>query len=315
MKKMLRKLGTALCGVVLLAFSTSSFAACSWWNWWQCYTETRYPIVLAHGFMGFDSILGVIDYWPGIVDRLEEGGATVFVAQVSTVNSSEARGEQLIEQIENFLAISGASKVNLIGHSQGGLDARYVASVRPDLVASITTVGSPHSGGVGALGDSGSNSTIASLLTALGDLISALSGNNNPNNAAAAAHGFTSAGIAAFNANYPIGLPVSPCGSGPAVANVGGHAIRVYSWGGISVLTNVLDPTDIIMGVTSLLVGGQNDGLVTRCDNHLGTVLRDNYRHNHLDLTNMMFGLVPLFESDPKSVFRAHANRLKNAGL
>jgi triacylglycerol lipase len=36
--------------------------------------------------------------------------------------------------------------VNLIGHSHGGLDVRYVAAVRPDLVASVTSVGTPHKG-------------------------------------------------------------------------------------------------------------------------------------------------------------------------
>ncbi len=36
---------------------------------------------------------------------------------------------------------------------------------------------------------------------------------------------------------------------------------------------------------------------------------------NHLDLTNMMFGLTSWFEVNPKSVFRTQANRLKKAGL
>ena len=36
---------------------------------------------------------------------------------------------------------------------------------------------------------------------------------------------------------------------------------------------------------------------------------------NHLDEVNQVLGLVSIFESSPPSVFRAHANRLKNAGL
>lgn len=313
---LIRKTWMVVSCVVLLAFSSSSQAGCSWWNWWKCYTETENPIVLAHGFMGFESILGLIDYWPGIVDRLEDGGATVFVAQVSTMNSSEARGEQLITQIEDFLAISGASKVNIIGHSQGGLDARYVATVRPDLVASITTVGSPHADGIAAaFGGDDPDETVTTLMGVMADLISALSGNANQNNAAAAAEAFSSEAVQAFNANYPIGLPATACGQGDASVNIDGHSIRVYSWGGTGVVTTGVDITDAMMAITANLVGGENDGLVKRCDNHLGTVLRDDYNHNHLDLTNMMFGLAPLFETDPKSVFRAHANRLKNAGL
>lgn len=312
----IRKCSIVLGSAMLLTFSSSSFAGCGWWNWWKCYTQTQHPIVLSHGFMGFDSMLGLIDYWPGIVDRLEDGGATVYVAQVGAMNSSEVRGEQLIAQIENFLAINGGSKVNLIGHSQGGLDARYVATVRPDLVASITTIGSPHKDGVaGAFGDDAPDDSIMALLEVMAGLIQLLSGNASETNAEAAAAMFSATGIAQFNANYPIGLPATDCGQGPESVNIDGHAIRVYSWGGTGILTTGVDPSDALMAITGLLVGGQNDGLVPRCDTHLGRVIRDNYFHNHLDLTNMLFGLAPLVESDPKSIFRAHANRLKKAGL
>jgi len=30
------------------------------------YTQTKNPIVLVHGLLGFDSVLGVYDYWYGI---------------------------------------------------------------------------------------------------------------------------------------------------------------------------------------------------------------------------------------------------------
>lgn len=60
--------------------------------------------------------------------------------------SSEQRGEALLAQIEDIVAQTGKGKVHLIGHSHGGLDVRYVAAVRPDLVASVTTVGTPHKG-------------------------------------------------------------------------------------------------------------------------------------------------------------------------
>ena len=36
---------------------------------------------------------------------------------------------------------------------------------------------------------------------------------------------------------------------------------------------------------------------------------------NHLDEVNQLFGLTSIFETSPVSVFRTHANRLKNAGL
>ena len=39
-----------------------------------------------------------------------------------------------------------APKMAPDGGARGGLDIRYVAGVRPDLVVSITSVGSPHMG-------------------------------------------------------------------------------------------------------------------------------------------------------------------------
>ena len=44
------------------------------------YTKTRYPIVLVHGLFGFDSLLGVYDYWYGIPSALRSGGATAGVS-------------------------------------------------------------------------------------------------------------------------------------------------------------------------------------------------------------------------------------------
>ena len=121
----------------------AAFAFC----WFSCnYTKTKYPIVLAHGALGFDELFGVLDYWYGIPSSLASGGAQVYVASVSQLNSTEVRGEQLLAQVQTVIAVTGKPKVNLVGHSHGGLDVRYVASLRPDLVASVTSVGSPHKG-------------------------------------------------------------------------------------------------------------------------------------------------------------------------
>ena len=72
------------------------------------YTQTRYPIVLVHGLFGFDSALGV-DYFYGIPDALRQGGARVFVAQVSAANSTEVRGEQLLAQAQKLVAEEAVS--------------------------------------------------------------------------------------------------------------------------------------------------------------------------------------------------------------
>src|SRR3546814_17474807 len=87
-----------------------------------------------------------LPYWYGIVSALRRGGATVIAVQVSPLHSSEVRGEQLLARIEEILKQTGAQKVNLIGHSQGALTARYAAAKRPELVASVTSVAGTNHG-------------------------------------------------------------------------------------------------------------------------------------------------------------------------
>jgi hypothetical protein len=51
--------------------------------------------------------------------------------------------ERIVERIEAF---GGGGKVILVGWSLGGVFAREVAKLRPDLVAKVVTLGSPFSG-------------------------------------------------------------------------------------------------------------------------------------------------------------------------
>jgi triacylglycerol lipase len=112
-------------------------------------TVPRHPVVLAHGFLGFDS-LGVPgmrhDYFRGVRGHLEALGCRVHVPRVSPIGSVRRRAEQLAEQ----LASIDAERVNVIAHSMGGLDARYaISKLGMDArVASLTTIGAPHRGTV-----------------------------------------------------------------------------------------------------------------------------------------------------------------------
>jgi triacylglycerol lipase len=282
------------------------------------FTRTRYPIVLAHGLSGFRRLFGVVDYFFGIPSDLQSGGARVFVTQVSAFGSAEQRGEQLLQQVEFIAASTGAGKVNLIGHSQGGLDARYVMAVRPDLIASLTTVATPHLGADLAdfladnLTPGGFNETVlAAFANSLGTVLELFTGTSEPQDAIGALRSLSSDGAAAFNRRFPAGLAATRCGATPSSVN----GIPLYSWAGSSVLTNLFDISDPALGLTSLFYDEDNDGLVGRCSGHFGRVLRDSYSMNHLDEVNQLFGLTSIFETSPVSVFRSHANRLKNAGL
>jgi triacylglycerol lipase len=94
------------------------------------------------------------------------------------------------------------------------------------------------------------------------------------------------------------------------------NGVRYHSYGGTSVLTNVLDVSDAVLGAGALFFGfEQNDGVVGQCSSHWGKVIRDDYPWNHLDEVNQAFGLRGLFSPDPVAMYRVQANRLKMLGL
>ncbi len=109
---------------------------------------TRFPVVLVHGYAGVDSYFGVLDYFYAVRPLLEGLGYSVAVPTTSPIATSERRAQQLAEQLGPALEALQARKVNVIAHSQGGLDARELVSTLgwADRVASITTVATPHGG-------------------------------------------------------------------------------------------------------------------------------------------------------------------------
>ncbi|MDN3640923.1 triacylglycerol lipase [Simiduia curdlanivorans] len=300
--------------------------------------KTKYPIVLVHGLSGFDSILA--DYFYGVKGALRGVGANaVYTPQVTGYESNAARGEELLAYVQQLLAVTGAAKVNLIGHSQGGPTARYVASVRPDLVASVTSVGSPHFGSPVAdlIKDSPLEGPTLAIGNAVGVLLAALSGDTSQQqNAMGSLESLNTQGAKAFNAIHPQGLRTGSCKTTPTYnagswwwpnyvknysVNDGAHqvnGVRYYSWSGIYTPlfdSNVLDLADGLLSVTWLAIGESNDGLVGRCSSHMGKVIRDDYTLNHADEINGMFGLRGLWSSNPVQIYVEHARRLKAAGL
>ena len=313
MKRMLASLALTL-GALSVTAPALAFSS---------YAKTKYPIVFVHGVSGFKNI-GPMEYWNGIPADLQANGATTFVTQVSPFESTEVRGEQMMKQVEEILAITGAAKVNLIGHSHGGPTIRYVGGVLPGKVASLTTVSGVNRGSAFAdlllkasnlpvVGSPGTD-LITSLVNGFGGFLGLVSGETFNNDSYATLQTLSTAGSLAFNSKYPAGIPTTACGEGAYTAN----GIRNYSWSGTGVFTNALDPLDMFFGLTSLAFVGtadwQNDGMVGRCSSHFGRVIRDNYFMNHTDVVNLL-GLVSLLEVNPKTVYRQHANRLKMVGL
>lgn len=291
------------------------------------YTATRYPIILVHGLLGFESILnGFIDYWYKIVPDLRAGGTQVYVAEVSGLNTTEARGEQLVRQIQYVMAVTGAEKVHLIGHSHGGPTIRYAAGVMPDAVASVSTVaglnarGQPLGDLVPIIKGTWVGGIMKSAMEGLAHLIDFLSGKKNvPEDAYKAFGALSTQGMASFNASFPAGVPPEDCSvlDGPEVVN----GIRYYSWTGNTIFTNPRDPMDYVFALTGTAMrvmdpkdGTANDGLVSVCASRLGRQLGI-YKMNHLDEINLFWGIVSPDEVSPVVVYREHANRLMKLGL
>ncbi len=290
------------------------------------YTKTEHPIMLVPGIFAFDTI-AIVDYWYQIPNAIERQGGEVYVAKINAFDSSVGRGEELIAQLEEIKAASGGKikKFNLMGHSQGGMTSRYVMETRPDLVASVTTMHTPHTGSPVAdvVSNAAPPNTVQGTLfkvfaNAVGDLVNLLSDNKKSNADIYAMLGeFNAAGSQQYNATYPHGLPTSHSGNGPSQVTINGQNIKLYSWSGTGHLTTGVDISDALFAITGLAFdkGDDNDGITGRCASHFGKVLRDNYFMNHIDINNHVLGLTSLLETNPKTLFKDHANRLKNAGL
>ena len=107
----------------------------------------RHPVVLLHGVLGFDEIAIAgrkHRYFRNIAEKLADLDAEFHHPRLPAVASVSVRAENLAELVQ---AMPG-SRVNVIAHSMGGLDARFAIS-RLGLdrrVASLVTIGAPHHG-------------------------------------------------------------------------------------------------------------------------------------------------------------------------
>ncbi|WVR03961.1 hypothetical protein IAU60_000960 [Kwoniella sp. DSM 27419] len=116
------------------------------------YRSPQNPVVFCHGLLGFDYLGPAslpplqISHWRGIKEVLDSNGTEVLIARVPATSSIKDRAA-ILEQVisEKF----PGREVNLIGHSMGGLDCRYLISeLQPKAFKpiSLTTISTPHRG-------------------------------------------------------------------------------------------------------------------------------------------------------------------------
>ena len=104
----------------------------------QC--ATKYPLVMLHG-IGFRD-LRYFNYWGRIPKELTRNGAVVYYGHQEAWGTIEENAAFVQHKIEEILAMEHCEKVNIIAHSKGGLDARYLITHlhMEQQVASLTTV-------------------------------------------------------------------------------------------------------------------------------------------------------------------------------
>ena len=106
----------------------------------------KYPLLLIHG-VGFRDLMH-ISYWGRIPDALEAEGGRIYYGGQDSWGLIEDNARALGQTLDRVLAETGSEKVNILAHSKGGLDARYLASALgySGKIASITTISTPHHG-------------------------------------------------------------------------------------------------------------------------------------------------------------------------
>ncbi len=106
----------------------------------------KYPIILAHGI-----ILKNIKFFKafGRIEKiLKKQNHMVYTAKTDGFGTIENNALQLKSYILEILKKEKVSKVNIIAHSKGGLDAKYMIQElgMENYVASLTTLCTPHKG-------------------------------------------------------------------------------------------------------------------------------------------------------------------------
>lgn len=108
--------------------------------------KTKYPILLVHGVMIKD--LKHFKAFGKIEKILNESGFIVYSSKTDGFGTIENNASMLKEQIMEIMRTHNTDKVNLICHSKGGLDSKYMIKNldMEDHIASLTTLCTPHKG-------------------------------------------------------------------------------------------------------------------------------------------------------------------------
>ena len=109
--------------------------------------ELKYPIVMVHG-IGRNDRGEHVKSWNNIPDVMRHNGLEVYYGNTDAWGNIATNSELLKTTIDTILDETNCEKVNIIAHSKGGIDSRYMIWKYQygDKVASLTTIATPHYG-------------------------------------------------------------------------------------------------------------------------------------------------------------------------
>ncbi len=149
---------------IVTAYQCAVALQSSYSSWNSVETTQREPVLLIHGFDKTGYLGGRDDYFyrfPAMIDKLNIDGRRFYpvIFRWDTNARFDVVAQELGQAIE-LLSNHSGRKVHLVGHSFGGVlirtllqgirdinaDSYYTVEQLEKLVATVTTVGSPHSG-------------------------------------------------------------------------------------------------------------------------------------------------------------------------
>lgn len=275
--------------------------------------EGTHPIVLSHGLFGWgeDSggVISIVNYWGGMDDYMRSQGATVYAPTKSAAQSNEVRGQQLKDKINYWMAANGYSKVHIMGHSQGGLDSRYmIANLgMKSKTSTLTTISTPHRGSpVADIIETVIPNWLEPFVGAVLNGLVKIIWSGSQQDALAAMGSLTTSGLNAFNS-------YTPNASGVKYFSYTSH----MTWADLiqHPLLGILHPACYFGGLAKGM-GGANDGLVPVSSAKWGTYKGEpSYSWwvsglDHLQITNTLYTGQAYF--DVEGFFLGMAQNAKN---
>jgi pimeloyl-ACP methyl ester carboxylesterase len=108
-------------------------------------SEKPLPVLLIHGYAEDAAI------WKKWEDLLKKDGVQFFTITFKDSDdkcgSAEQHAKELEKRVQDVKQQSGAQKINMVGHSKGGLDARVFLDITDTKdVANLIMIGTPNAG-------------------------------------------------------------------------------------------------------------------------------------------------------------------------